>query len=89
MTRNGSASKEKQSTEAVQRPVPLGQSKSSIHARERRKALKDGTLIVDLSAREAWKAKLRELDSAVEIDDKNLQSARHLGSGEYTRMKDI
>lgn len=71
------------------RSLAPGQSKSAVHARERRKALKDGTLIIDLSAREAWKAKLRKLDSLVEFDDKNLRSARHSGCGEYIRMKDI
>ncbi len=74
--------------EAVLPKVP-GQSKSSIHARERRKALNDGTLTVDPHAREVWKSKIRKLDSLVEFDDKNPRSTRHSGCGEYIKMKDI
>lgn len=66
-----------------------GQSRSSIHARERRKALKDGTLAIDESARDVWKAKLRQLDSLVEFDERNPRSARHSICGDFIKMKDI
>lgn len=71
------------------RSLAMGQSRSSIHARERRKALKDGTLTINESAREVWKAKLRQLDSLVEFDEKNLRSARHSICGDFIKMKDI
>ncbi|KAF8328951.1 hypothetical protein F5887DRAFT_1287968 [Amanita rubescens] len=75
-------------TQPVQSSVP-GQSRSSIHARERWKALNDGTLVIDQNAREVWKEKLRQLDNLVEFDERNPRSVRHSICGEYIKMKDV